>query len=99
MEASYLINKGYIAKYLCENKDKPKMNCCGKCFLKKQLKKQNKEEQSANFKKSDLKVQLFVSPDCVVIHEFFLAKETSFYISNHAGLAKFPRSIFHPPAV
>jgi len=35
----YTINKTYIAKNLCENRNNPKMKCCGKCYLKKQLKK------------------------------------------------------------
>ena len=35
----YLLNKEYIAKNLCENRNKPKMNCNGKCHLMKQLKK------------------------------------------------------------
>ena len=43
--ASYLVrglfelNKEYIAANLCENKDKPELDCCGKCVLKKELKK------------------------------------------------------------
>lgn len=37
--AWYEMNKEYVAAVLCENKDKPKMNCCGKCYLNKQLKK------------------------------------------------------------
>ncbi len=39
----YLINKDYIAKNLCVNKDKPKSCCKGKCYLIKQLKKNNSE--------------------------------------------------------
>ena len=35
----YAMNKEYIAKNLCENRAKPKMNCNGKCHLMKQLKK------------------------------------------------------------
>jgi hypothetical protein len=35
----YALNKEYIAKNLCENRNKPKMNCNGKCHLMKQLKK------------------------------------------------------------
>ena len=35
----YALNKEYIAKNLCENRDKPKLNCNGKCHLMKQLKK------------------------------------------------------------
>ena len=35
--AWYEINKEYVATVLCENKDKPAMKCCGKCYLQKQL--------------------------------------------------------------
>lgn len=38
--ADYLLNKEYIAKVLCVNRDKPQMKCNGKCHLNKQLQKQ-----------------------------------------------------------
>jgi hypothetical protein len=45
--AYFNLNREYIAKVLCENRDKPKLNCNGKCYLAKILKqqqdKQNKE--------------------------------------------------------
>jgi hypothetical protein len=41
---SYKINYNYIANVLCENKDKPEMNCKGKCHLNKELKKTAEEE-------------------------------------------------------
>lgn len=37
----YALLKPYIAKNLCENKDKPKSCCEGKCFREKQLKAAN----------------------------------------------------------
>jgi len=42
--ADYLLNKDYIAKVLCVNRDKPEMKCNGKCHLAKQLKKQDVAE-------------------------------------------------------
>lgn len=33
----YLLNKEYIAKYLCENQERPSMHCEGKCQLAKKL--------------------------------------------------------------
>jgi hypothetical protein len=42
----YLINKDYIAKNLCVNKDKPKSCCKGKCHMVKQLQKTNKNTES-----------------------------------------------------
>lgn len=37
----YLLNRDYIAKNLCINKNKPKCCCHGKCHLVKQLQKAN----------------------------------------------------------
>ncbi|WP_298287045.1 hypothetical protein [uncultured Lutibacter sp.] len=34
----YYANYEYIATVLCENKDKPYLECNGKCYLEKQLK-------------------------------------------------------------
>ncbi|MFZ4456375.1 MAG: hypothetical protein ACOYOT_09155 [Bacteroidales bacterium] len=43
----YALFKEYIAKNLCENRDKPKSCCEGKCFLKKELKKNSESGESA----------------------------------------------------
>lgn len=37
----YHVNYDYIANVLCENKDRPYLECNGKCYLEKQLKKVN----------------------------------------------------------
>ncbi|MDD2798569.1 MAG: hypothetical protein PHV20_08260 [Bacteroidales bacterium] len=42
----YAINKDYIAKNLCVNRDKPKSCCEGKCYLEKQIKKNSEPEES-----------------------------------------------------
>jgi len=46
----YLINKNYIAKNLCVNRNKPKSCCKGKCHMVKQLQKanQNPEKDTKN---------------------------------------------------
>ena len=38
--AYYHVNKDYIARVLCENRDKPQLHCDGQCYLAKQLKAQ-----------------------------------------------------------
>ncbi len=40
----YMLNQGYIANFLCINKDKPELQCNGKCHLVKQLEKQQENE-------------------------------------------------------
>ena len=37
-------NKDYIARTLCENRDKPQIHCNGKCYLAKKIKKQEEQE-------------------------------------------------------
>lgn len=42
----YELNKQYISVNLCVNKDKKEMNCNGKCYLAKELKKAANTESS-----------------------------------------------------
>lgn len=41
---SFNLNQDNIAKTLCENKATPSKHCRGKCFLMKELKKENQRE-------------------------------------------------------
>jgi len=43
---SYKLNYHYISTTLCENKAKPALQCNGKCYLKKELKKAMEEESA-----------------------------------------------------
>ncbi len=40
----YALNQDYIAEFLCVNKDKPQLQCNGKCHLAKQIEKQQEQE-------------------------------------------------------
>ena len=75
----YLINKDYIAKNLCINKDKPKSCCKGKCHMVKQLQKTNKNTDNEP-KNSNSRVQL------KELTEFILSKSCTFTaeITSHA---------------
>ena len=42
--AYYHANKDYIARVLCENRDKPQLHCDGQCYLAKQLKAQQDKQ-------------------------------------------------------
>ncbi len=96
--SNYIINKESITLKFCENKNKPKMKCNGKCHLKKQLQEQDKKENSS---KTDIKevnesqicqslnIESFVfsTIDSISPNWHYLDSETSFL----------PASIFHPP--
>ena len=40
----YVLNQDYIAEFLCINKNKPKLQCNGKCHLVKEIEKQQQQE-------------------------------------------------------
>ena len=39
----YVLNQDYIAEFLCINKEKPELQCNGKCHLVKEIEKQQEE--------------------------------------------------------
>jgi predicted NACHT family NTPase len=45
--AGYEVNQKYIAEKLCENRDKPWLNCNGRCYLMKKIKQAEDKERSA----------------------------------------------------
>jgi len=61
--AYYQINKEYITRVLCENRDRPQLNCNGQCYLAKKLKEQQeKQDQQTGELVQNLPVlQLFAS--------------------------------------
>lgn len=44
----YTLNKAYIAQTLCENKNKPELQCEGKCHLAKEITKANDAGEKEN---------------------------------------------------
>lgn len=98
----YEVNKDYIAKNLCVNRNKPELKCCGKCYLKKQLNKaeQPGDDKQAPPKSSKLSIEAFVIPVAVHI-QTHRTKDISVY---NPGCQKmygrmYHGSIFHPPSV
>lgn len=42
--AYFQINKEYIARVLCENRDRPELHCDGQCYLAKRLKTEQEKQ-------------------------------------------------------
>ena len=47
--AEYIIYYDYIITYLCENREKPSLECNGKCYLSKQLAKESRQQEDNPF--------------------------------------------------
>ncbi|WP_396590325.1 hypothetical protein [Allomuricauda sp. R78024] len=57
--AEYIVNYDYIVNNLCENRDKPALNCDGKCYLSKLIAQESKESEENPFgeKQSQTEIQ------------------------------------------
>lgn len=96
----YLTNKKYYATVLCENITKPNLHCNGKCHLMKEMKEQEKKEQSPTTptKVKQETVQLFQKNTPFAFYIFDKKGEyNSFYRLPKPQTVNF--SIFHPPTV
>ena len=104
----YVINYDYIVKELCENKEKPELQCNGKCQLMKEMAKAA-EEESANDKSNSsdkkttqttIEILFFEEIKPLVANQ--LTSQTNSKISKlYSNLYSYNAgfSIFHPPAV
>ena len=98
--AQFHANKNYIAKNLCENRDKPMMHCNGKCCLKKKLAKEGKEATTPNSQKSEDATTLFYSFHRIEVRPISPASANGhFFNRNDLRTFSFHSSIFHPPSV
>ena len=96
----YLINKDYIAKNLCINKDKPQSCCKGKCHMVKQLQKTNPNPGN-DTKDTNKRVQLkelndfIVNNPCRLRLEITSVNYQKYSVSTYIELAG--SAVFVPP--
>jgi len=98
----YQINKDYIAKNLCENRDKPKMKCCGKCYLRKQLKKaegsNSSKDAPGKIEKAEQLVFIISATEpvssCLQHLTLSVRNPTNKHLHNYDFLSR----VFHPPS-
>ncbi|MGM9507924.1 hypothetical protein ACS5NO_09360 [Larkinella sp. GY13] len=62
--AYFQLNKEYIARVLCENRDRPELHCDGQCYLARRLKaQQEKQDQQTTERVQNIPVlQLYTPP-------------------------------------
>lgn len=97
----FAINKDFIATYLCENQDRPELECQGKCFLMQKLKKQANDDADHQAKQlvqiSKMETMNTHETDIYVFSKgmFLLltADENAKVNGGHLG------SVFHPPII
>jgi hypothetical protein len=93
----YELNKVSITQNFCENKGKPKMHCNGKCHLKKQLDKEDKQQQSLpGSSKEKSEIQFYST--AIVSGLTITSTEITPHFTYSFSYPDAPvLSIFHPP--
>ncbi len=100
--AEYSMNFDYIVNVLCENKDKPEMQCDGKCYLDEQLSKQPENSDKNPFGDNRVltKVQpsVFFEPTDPMDFEIdFLSYDSDSFKNSQVFVATlFTSDISHP---
>jgi hypothetical protein len=92
----FRVNRDYIAEVLCVNKDKPQLQCNGKCHLKKQLEKDNEPARNGTSAKERYEVifiNALTSPNLAPLDAG--AALTAYY-QDKMPLAP-THAFFHPP--
>jgi len=99
----YAVNKEYITKNLCENRNKPKLNCNGKCHLMKQLKKAgadtptdgNTTKGSSNQEENCFHITSLFVFDAAIL----TSQSNNSYIRTFKSTlpSNYLKDIFHPP--
>jgi len=106
-EIWYVSNKSYVARELCENKAKPAMNCNGQCYLAKQLRKAEQEQQDAK-KSAPVRTLKLKSLDWIAVTAILEVREDGAASALSATLHgpeitaptfTFANAVFHPPTV
>lgn len=97
--AGFEMNKSYIANELCINKNKPELNCNGKCYLMNKLKQAQEKEQKQEhqFQKVQLQMQEALPAFPFLFRQYSIAA-INFSIRFNTGMPVARGSaIFHPP--
>ena len=97
---TFNLNRDFIAKNLCENRDRPKLNCKGNCVLMKKMKQEQKQEQNA-----PAPVKLEITSVVLSSSSFFatidlpvLSSNIPYAIAGNSGKpTDRAADIFHPP--
>lgn len=100
--ALYELRKDYIVRNLCENRDNPALNCCGKCYLKKQLKKvdeRNDDTKQTSFKIEKQEAVAYILPAQGILQLPVTGYQEKVYTPGQQDMNGYHPvlSIFRPP--
>lgn len=97
MVVGFALNQRTIAATLCENRNNPNSSCQGKCFLRKQMANEERQENSALGNSAKEKFEVLLPDDANPIAAAALIVNNSFPAYTAATITQQSAAIFHPP--
>lgn len=96
--AEYRLNRDYIAKFLCVNRDKPKMHCNGRCHLMKKIKQEEKKDQDNPERRAENKFEIITATfQPASIAPVRTVSDMEYPVFQESICTDFASSFFHPP--
>jgi hypothetical protein len=99
--ATFELNQKYIAEKLCENKDKPWMNCNGRCYLMNKVKQaeENERKQASKDLRTNLHITWCINFSAPVQKSSINTAVPKRFRNDYsyAYLSQYITSIFRPP--
>jgi len=95
----FYANQDYIAKTLCENRDKPMLHCCGRCQLRKRLANDADQDKGNPSRKSNEVATPLFREDYKIPHLTPLAASLPDYgpVLSDRTVVDRASFCFHPP--
>ena len=93
-------NQKQLAETVCENKNKPKSCCAAKCYLDKELKKEDKRQSDSSSSIKDKAEKSELRTGFITFLFVPIAKTQDYSIIQTKSLPNnFLSSVFHPPSL
>ncbi len=97
----YQLNIDYIVEKYCVNKERPSLNCNGKCYLMSQMKakKQPSKEKTDTIISTEAFIPLFFQDQSIQIKSTnsYAVEQDKNWTTIPLYLENFPKDIDHPP--
>lgn len=101
--AQYQLDKDYLARILCENRDRPELHCDGKCYLAKRLKaqqdKQDKETTERVQKTPSIQLFWTDATDFSCLPAYLIHRERTAFVYQLTAYSAPLSPIFQPPTI
>jgi hypothetical protein len=96
----FQVNRDYIARILCVNKDEPELSCKGHCYLKRNLKLADEKQEALpeSTEKSKTEIPVFLISEACFHSQPELLHCPSNFPPVKTSIAGYQTPIFHPPS-